>query len=310
MRQGTAISGTVILDAFEEVVKCREARLQVPRWYPEFPGAPRAARRCAEMTEWADELRAWLDESGVAHIELDDQLTTGRYISLARILGDPQPETSSEVARFVDEGVVLNLSPVLEWSSDRAYEPFSWSAVRLHSEGSARPPAQQPRYIMLHCVEPGSPATGDQTILVSMADVYQGLSDEQVGILSAVRLGRCEDAAPLVQASSSVFCFRDFGGDEIRWTCSRTGVSPGQVVQAIVDLAIALYTAPCFGVHWARHALVAIDNHRFFHGRTRGFGVNRHLRRIRVGQRTGSTGGNSSSSTSATPSSSLEKRVW
>src|ERR1035438_2930945 len=94
MRPTNAISGTVILDAFEEVVKCREARLHVPRWYSEFPGVSRAARRCTEMVDWVNELRAWLNKSGVAHIELDDQLTTDRFIALASALGNPQPETS------------------------------------------------------------------------------------------------------------------------------------------------------------------------------------------------------------------------
>jgi alpha-ketoglutarate-dependent taurine dioxygenase len=293
MRPADVISGTVILDTFEEVVKCRDARLHVPRWYSGYPGAPHTARRRAEMAEWGNELRSWLDESGVAQVELDGQLTAGQLIALASGLGDPQPETSSEVAQFVDEGVVLNLSPALKWSADRAYEPFSWSAVRLHSEGSVRPPSQQPRYIIFQCVEPGSPTTGDQTILVSMADVHQRLSDEQREILASVRLGHREDAAPLLQASSPVFCFRDFGADEIRWTCSKAGVSPGQVVQSMVDLVIAMYTVPCFGVHWTRHALVTIDNKRFFHGRTRGVGVHRHLRRIRVGQRPGPPGGSS-----------------
>lgn len=283
MRPASVRYGTVILDAFDEVVKRREARLNVPGWYPEFPDVSRAARRCAELAEWADELRAWLDRRGVAHIDLDGELTTDRFIALAAVLGTPQPETSPEVARFVDDGVVLNLSPALKWSASTAYEPFSWSAVRLHTEGSARPPAQQPRYLMFHCIEPGSPTTGDQTVLVSMADVRERLSDEQAGILSTVRFDRGAEAAPLVRADSPVFCFRDYGAEEIPWTCSRAGVSPGQVVQAIVHLAIAMYTAPCFGVDWVRNALVVIDNQRFFHGRTKGAGVHRHLRRIRVG---------------------------
>lgn len=290
MRPVNSISGIVILDEFEELVKCREARLHVSRWYPELPGISGVARGCAETMQWVDELRARLGESGVAHVELDGQLPADRFIALAAAFGDPQPETSAEVARFVDDGIVLNLSPALEWSSDGAFEPFSWSAVRLHSEGSTRPTAQQPRYIMLHCVEPGSPTTGDQTILISMADVCARLTDEQAAILSTVRLGSSDDAAPLMRASPPVLCFRDFGGAEIRWTCAQPSASPRQVVHSIVALAIAMYTAPCYGVHWTRHALTVIDNHRFFHGRTRGAGVHRHLRRIRIGQRTGAPG--------------------
>ncbi len=284
--------------------------MHVTSWYPEIPGLSRLPLRCAEAVEHADELRARLDADGVAHLEFDGLLTTDQFVALARRLGDPQPETAAEVARFVDGGVVLNLAPALEWSTDRAFEPFSWSAVRLHTEGSARPRRRQPRYVMLHCVEPGSPTTGDQTVLVSMADVRERLTDEQMGVLSAVRLDDVDDASPLAPAvTPPIFCFRDFGADEIQWVCTRSETDPEDVAQAIVDLAFAMYTAPCFGVHWARHALVVVDNYRFFHGRTRGAGAHRHLRRIRVGQPAVPSAGNSSSSTSATPSSSWDSRV-
>jgi alpha-ketoglutarate-dependent taurine dioxygenase len=266
--------------------------------------------RCSEAVERARELRARLDAEGVTHLELDGLLTTDQFVALARTLGDPQPETAAEIARFVDDGVVLNLTPALEWSADVALVPFSWSAVRLHTEGSARPRRVQPRYVMLHCVEPGSPTTGDQTIMVSMADVRERLTNEQMAVLSAVRLDDLDDASPLAPAvAPPTFCFRDFGADEIRWVCSRPEINPDDIERAIVDLAVGMYTAPCFGVRWARHALVVIDNHRFFHGRTRGAGAHRHLRRIRVGQPAVPSAGNSSSSTSATPSSSWDSRV-
>lgn len=265
----------------------------------------RIALRCAEAVEHVGELRARLDADGVANLELDGLLTTNQFIALARALGDPQPETAAEVARFVDGGVILNLAPALKWSADPASEPFSWSAVRLHTEGSARPRRRQPRYVMLHCVEPGSPTTGDQTVLVSMADVRKRLTDEQMAVLSAVRLDDLDDASVFAPATTPpIFCFRDFGADEMRWVCSRPGIDPTEVAKAIVALAVGMYTAPCFGVHWARHALVVIDNRRFFHGRTRGAGTHRHLRRIRVGHTSVPPAGNSSSSTSATPSSS------
>jgi len=293
--------GTLVLDRFAKLVQCREARLNVAHWYPEPPGLQRFPVSRAELVERAGELRARLDAGGVAHLELDGALTTDRFVALARELGDPQPETAAEVSRFVEGDVLLNLSPALQWSADTALEPFSWSAVRLHSEGSARPRGRQPRYILLYCVEPGSPTTGDQTVLVSMADVRARLTDEQMAVLSAVRLDGVDDAAPLACGPS--FCFRDFGADELRWTCSVPGVEPEDVRRAIVALTIALYTAPCFGAQWSRHALLVIDNQRFFHGRTRGAGEYRHLRRIRVGQRASTDGGNSLSSTSATPSS-------
>lgn len=235
----------------------------------------------------ADALLDNLRRRGLAVLHMDEPLTDDRFLAFGSLLGSPQPETDPAVQQYVSHGVVLNLVSEYGVTSDVNLQPFAANFLALHSEGSGRPAARQPRFIVLMCCEPGSP-TMARTVLVPMARVAGRLAAEHRDALARTRYRR-NQAGPWIcreSAGRPVFSFRDFAADTLEWV-HEDGLSPGDVNAAIRALLAAMY-APglASGVRWAPGMLVVIDNTRFFHGRTAGraaaAGARRHLKRLRI----------------------------
>ncbi|MEV6421253.1 TauD/TfdA family dioxygenase [Streptomyces sp. NPDC051662] len=231
-------------------------------------------------------------EHGFASARLGSPLPVRQLLRFGSMLGTPQPETDPAVLPFTEEQVVLNLCSVRNRTEDPAMQPFARDALALHSEGSGRGIAQQPRYIVLMCRAPGGAAAA-LTVLVSMAEVASRLDREEKDLLRAIayRAGtpppvlRYEDGRP-------VFSFRDFMGQRLLWRYTpgphhapEPEPEPERVNAVLRRLLAAMYTTRAAGVRWEAGLLIVVDNRRFFHGRTAapasGVGL-RHLQRLRI----------------------------
>ncbi|MEU2062003.1 TauD/TfdA family dioxygenase [Streptomyces sp. NPDC013455] len=259
--------------------------------------AVRAAVPAVPAGELAAETARRLDADGLFLGALDTLLADDDFIALGAALGELIPETDPAVQAHVSQEVLLNLVSVHPETDDVALQPFATGALTLHSEGSGRPVAGQPRYIALMCCDPGKPAvTADgrelvpaQTVLVPMADVHEALTPAQRDILRATRY-RGHRSVPTVLREVDgrpVFSFRDFGTAELHWTSDARGASASDVNDAFRALLAAMYAPdPAGAVHWARGTFAAIDNTYFFHGRTSGAAhlpkSRRHLKRLRI----------------------------
>ncbi len=231
-------------------------------------------------------LLAGLGRRGLAVAALDRPLTNDRFLALGALLGRAMPETDPSVRPYVEDDVILNLVTEHEATPDVALQPFAASPLTLHSEGSGRPAAGQPRYIVLMCLEPGA-ATGTQTVLVPMADVARRLTPAQADVLSRTRYRRNERGPAILRYAGGrpVFSFRDFGSQPLEWTHTG-GAGAAEVDKAIRALLAAMYTGGAAGTRWRPGSLVVIDNTFLFHGRTAGLVdpsvPRRHLRRLRI----------------------------
>ncbi|MFJ4963924.1 TauD/TfdA family dioxygenase [Streptomyces sp. NPDC088729] len=229
-------------------------------------------------------------EHGFASARLGSPLPVRQLLQFGSLLGTPQPETDPAVLPFTEERVVLNLRSVRKRTADPALQPFARDALALHSEGSGRGVAQQPRYIVLMCRAPGGAAAA-QTVLVPMAEVASRLDREERRLLTAT-VYRAGTPPPVLRYEEErpVFSFRDFMGQRLRWRYTPEPArepepEPERVNAALRRLLAAMYTTRASGVRWEAGLLVVVDNRRFFHGRTAapasGVGL-RHLQRLRV----------------------------
>jgi Taurine catabolism dioxygenase TauD, TfdA family len=168
---------------------------------------------------------------------------------------------------------------------------FAENYVMLHTELAVKPVENQPRYIILHCIEPPRYDDGGQTILARMDDVRHALNERQAAIMLHTRHAGHASAPQFLRrcGTREIFAFKDVGGRDLPWCYQgddRT-VTPEDVNAAIATLLSALYEpAGIVGFHWKRWTLGAIDNTRFFHGRTfvhrPAKSRARHLRRVRI----------------------------
>ncbi|MFL6128903.1 MAG: TauD/TfdA family dioxygenase [Mycobacteriales bacterium] len=236
----------------------------------------------------ADRVLAALGRDGLAVLALDRSLDTAEFRALGRLLGTLTPELDPAVQPFVEDGVVLNLRDLHGRTADVALQPFSQGPLTLHSEGSGRPVADQPRYIVLMCLQPGRSAVGAQTALVPMAEVAAALDERSLGVLAQTRY-RASTAGPSIVRTvgdRTVFSFRDFAGERLDWV--HTGDAGAAEVGAVLRrLLAALYRpGPAAGVRWAPGMVVVVDNRRYFHGRTAAptgaAPSGRHLKRLRI----------------------------
>ncbi|MGC4807630.1 TauD/TfdA family dioxygenase [Micromonospora sp. DT233] len=235
----------------------------------------------------ADALTAQLTTHGLGLVQLDEPLADERFLALGRLLGTAMPETDPTVQPYVERGVILNLLSEHDRTGDVALQPFATNYLSLHTEGSGRPPAEQPRYIVLMCHDPGD-ATSARTVLVPMRAVARAMDPASLDTLSRVRYRHDARLAPIVRYDDGrcVFTFRDFLDQPLRWT-SHGPADEQTVNDAIADLLRAMYSAAsAASVHWRAGLVVVIDNRFFFHGRTAGPAVasahRRHLRRLRI----------------------------
>jgi hypothetical protein len=228
-----------------------------------------------------------LGRRGLAVVRLDEPLSNDRFVALGSMLGTPLPEADPSVQPFVQDRIILNLVSWGDETEDANLQPFATNSLALHSEGSGRPTAEQPRFIILMCCEPGI-ATGAHTVLVPMAEVAKALGTRSRQVLSNTRYRRNRQGPRICREHEGrqVFSFRDFGGTALEWIC--TGECPAdEVNDAIRSLLAAMYQPKAAaGVRWERGMLVIIDNTYFFHGRTAGKAATaipaRHLKRLRI----------------------------
>lgn len=198
------------------------------------------------------------------------------------------PETDAAVLPYVEHGIMLNLTADAGRTSDASLQPFATNFLTLHTEGSTRPADRQPRYIVLMCCEPGY-GTAARTVLVPMAEVRRRLSTRDADLLSRVRYRDAAAMPPLLRdvGGCPVFSFRDFHTQPLEWVLDGEEAEAGEVDPALRRLLTAMYRpAGSRAVEWQRGMLLAVDNHRFFHGRTAGDGrvpeTPRHLKRLRL----------------------------
>lgn len=265
--------------------RLRPPREAVPQVPPVAPG------------ELVAEAVRQLHSDGLFLGALDTIPADDDFIALGRTLGEPIPETDPAVQDHVSREVLLNLVSVHPETDDASLQPFATGALTLHSEGSGRPVAGQPRYIVLMCCEPGKPAVAAggrelvpaQTVVVPMADVHEALTPAERDILRGTRY-RTGQAVPTVLREVDgrpVFSFRDFGNAQLHWVSDARGATESHVNDAFRALLAAMYALePAGAVHWAHGTVAVIDNTRFFHGRTSGAahqpGSRRHLKRLRI----------------------------
>ena len=233
-------------------------------------------------------LRDQLERRGLALVQLDEPLPNDSFRRLGDLLGTPTPETDPAVQPYVDDTVILNLRADQGRTADVSLQPFATGPLTLHSEGSGRAVAEQPRYIVLMCCDPGTAASAS-TVLVPMEAVTARLSDEDLHLLMATRYADRPGVPTVARRDGRrvVYSFRDFHGTPLRWTCQAPRADEQAVHGAMRRLLAEMYRPePAYAVTWRRGLLVVIDNHRFFHGRTAGSAQGgdrpRHLKRLRV----------------------------
>jgi len=186
-------------------------------------GAPQVCS--SDVSSLPAQLRGVLGEvlraSGALCVQLDEPLPPARFAELGRMLGTPLPETDPAVQRYVDDAIILNLLSEHRDTEDVSLQPFATNALTLHSESSGRPTAEQPRYIVLSCREPGLAAASAQTVLVPMQRVEQQLGSDVLLTLSQTRYQSSRALPTIVRncTGRSVFSFRDFLGQPLEWTC-------------------------------------------------------------------------------------------
>lgn len=250
-----------------------------------FAAPPHAADSVLEL---ADELAAAADRDGVAAAALDRPLTAQEFLAAGRRLGRPIPEGASAVERFVADRFILNLVTHFDATDDVDVQPFSRSPILLHSEGSRRAVADQPRLLLFNCVEPSPAALGGQTVIVRNEDVAERVPAECREVLELVRYAG-DGGAPIVRwdAGRPVFCLRDFGDASLAWQ-SDEPMAVRTVARAFGELMRALYNpAVLTALTWTEHLLVVLDNRRVMHGRTAippgdDGAARRHLQRLRL----------------------------
>lgn len=280
------LEGSFVEASSNDHCRLRDRLLSVERALPE-PEVSFSAGTAAFSGKVLEDLESGLAQHGLGVVRLSEPLGNDAFLELGSALGTAIPENAPAVRSYVEEGVVLNLRADAGITRDVSLQPFASNPLTLHSEGSGRSVADQPRYIVLMCVSPGDNSAS--TVLVPMTEVAAGMSDEDLCLLGVTRYADAPGVPPIVRAQGgrTVFSFRDFQQDALRWVCAADGATQDAVNRAIGRLLVGMYEARgASGVVWSRGLLVVIDNTRFFHGRTAGLpraaARTRHLKRLRL----------------------------
>ena len=205
-------------------------------------------------------------------------------MALGKQFGSLLAETDPATAAYVHNSVVLSLRDELR-SSDSRFTPFTPGPLTLHTEGSRRPAEQQPRYIVLMCLDPGAAGDSSQTILTPIEQVVSGLTADDLWILERTRETVVEGTATFVRREGGQIrlSFRDLGAEPY---LLESPYDPHIVAGALMSLVTACYAArPVLGTKWRRGDIIAIDNRRWMHGSTGAAPPNghpRHLQRLRI----------------------------
>lgn len=240
-----------------------------------------------------DDFVGRLEKDGLAGALLDRPLSDERFRAFGEVLGTPLPETDPAVLPRVSLDVVLNLVGERSRTENVALQPFAANPLSLHTEGSGRPVAEQPRYIVLMCCEPGDVTSAAQTVLAPMDAIGSRLTPRERETLSRTRYRRNAQGPPILRDvdGRQVFSFRDFLAEPLEWTYSGTDTTPDITSDTVNTVLRGLLTAMYApgghtGVRWERGLLLAIDNTFYFHGRRAGTSSvparRRHLKRLRI----------------------------
>lgn len=282
------ITGTFIEAASDPHVQRREALLAAGHALPAL-SAIHSATADRLSVELRGELGAALQSTGLLCVQLEEPLPPALFVALGRQLGTPLPETDPAVQRYVDDQVILNLVSEHRDTEDVSLQPFANNALTLHSESSGRPTAEQPRYIVLSCREPGLASGSAQTLLVGMDGVVKRLASDDLITLAQTRYRSAREVPTILRnfAGRAVLSFRDFLGQPLAWVCTRPDATESSVNETLRRLLAALYAREgAQAVCWRRGMLVVIDNTFHFHGRTASTGPTtgprRHLQRLRI----------------------------
>jgi hypothetical protein len=232
-----------------------------------------------------------VERDGIGLVAFDHPLEDAAFIEFFAPFGAPIPERDPAVIPFVRRDVVLNVVAVQGHVANAALQPFAANDLTLHSEGSGRSEAEQPRYVVLMCCDPGDSISQARTVLVPMGDVAARLARPQRSLLARTRYQRNASGPMILREVNGrpVFAFRDFKGDPLAWIVpdgiATADDDPDAVNAALRALLAAMYCGAAFGLRWAPGLLIIIDNRRFFHGRTAAIGSSprrRHLKRLRL----------------------------
>ncbi|MFF2998211.1 TauD/TfdA family dioxygenase [Streptomyces sp. NPDC057950] len=236
-----------------------------------------------------DDFLGRLGKDGLAGVRLDRPLSDDRFRAFGEVLGTPLPESDPTVLPRVSLDVVLNLVEEGPRTENVSLQPFAANPLSLHTEGSGRPAAEQPRYIVLMCCEPGDVTRAAQTVLSPMDAIGGRLTPGERETLSRTRYRRNVQGPPILRDDDGrrVFSFRDFLAEPLEWTYSGSATTPDTVNSALRGLLTAMYAPGRHtGVRWTRGLLLAIDNTYYFHGRRAGTSSvparRRHLKRLRI----------------------------
>lgn len=283
----TAIRGSFRQTRDDRYVSLREQLLDGrPLPAPDLEPASVSARRGPGVLE--EVLQHQLRDHGLGLVQLDEPLTGARLIDLGDRLGEIMPETDPAVQPNVEQGRILNLVSTEGSTADTSRQPFATTALSLHTEGSGRPAARQPRYIVLMCLNAGDDQNAAQTVLVPFAGVDDRLDDRARDLLGHLRYDA--PGVPPVRRGidgRAAFSFRDFQDDTLNWVCDTDATDMQEVRDTLCALLEAMYDgAGAYGLRWSPGTLAVIDNTFGFHGRSaapfRGSTRHRHLKRLRI----------------------------
>jgi alpha-ketoglutarate-dependent taurine dioxygenase len=272
-----------------------DALRRVALWPAQPLPAPARSRPVAApaagVVAAAERLRPAVDAHGLGILHLDRPLTLDEFVGLAERWGEPLTEHAPTVGRFVERDCVLNIVARWDGSADVDRQPFSTAPILLHTEGSRRPAAHQPRYLLFHCIEAPARESGGQTVVVAMDDVAARLTERARHVLGRVAYAG-PGMSPLLRSEGgrAVFSFRDFGREPLAVACD-PNLGGEELEAALGALVEALYDPQVVtGLSWAHNSVLIVDNRRVFHGRTampddqahEAGQAGRWLRRIRV----------------------------
>ncbi len=224
-------------------------------------------------------------------LPLDRLLTNAELLAVAEGLGRVQA-LDPTLHPWAEESLILNIRADRPEMRERDWRTlFAENYLKFHTELADRPLAAQPQYLLFQCVEPPPRDAGGQTVLAPMDEVRRRLTNGEATILRHVRSAKWRNAPTFLShdAGREVFALDDFEGEVLLWRYEGDdpAVTRADVENALRALVLAMYEpSSILGLHWERLSVAAIDNHRYFHGRTfvrrQADGPPRHLRQVRV----------------------------
>lgn len=293
-RSSKRCAGT-FLAADDALLRARRAEvLDHPRWYPEPEWLRSYAVPAADLVNdeaVVEGVAGALDAFGAVEIDVDRPLTTDEFVSFGWRLGRPMPETAPDVRPYVERDVVLNLVAEHGVVADTGLQPFSETALALHTESSGKPAPDQPRHLVFQCLSAPEPDRGAQTLVVSGTRVHDALDGAERDVLEHCRYDLDPPGPPILRELSGrpCFSFRDFADEPLHWVHDAAAeVDPERVNSAFRALTAALYDVGAVrGIHWRPNTVLVLDNTFGFHGRSAGAGgrppaERRHLMRLRI----------------------------